>query len=60
MEKTFKFEFTQNEVNVLLTALAERPFKEVQPLITKVVGDFNSQVTPVPVEETQVSDVKSK
>ena len=44
MEKqTFVIEFDQDQLNVILGALAELPFKVAQPLINKIVEDFNKQ-----------------
>lgn len=58
MEQKFDFKFTQVEVNMILTALADRPFKEVQGLITQVVNDFNAQVPAAPA--AAVTDVVAK
>ena len=59
MEQKFDFKFTQAEVNVILAALAERPFKDVQALINQIITGFNAQVTPTPADSL-VTDVKVK
>lgn len=41
--KLFNISFTQEELNVIINALSELPFKHAQPLIAKLVKDFNSQ-----------------
>ena len=37
-------EFDQDQLNTILGALAELPFKVAQPIINKIVEDFNKQV----------------
>ena len=41
--KNFVFELTQEEVNVVLSGLAELPFKISQPIINKVVEEYRKQ-----------------
>jgi hypothetical protein len=41
--KLFNMSFTQEELNTIINALSELPFKHAQPLISKLVKDFNSQ-----------------
>ena len=43
MDKKFTFELTEADVNVILSALAEGPFKVVQPVIAILVNSFNAQ-----------------
>lgn len=43
MEKTFTFEFTEKEANIVLNSLAEMPFKAVSDLIQKIITTANKQ-----------------
>ncbi len=52
MEKTFIFEFTEQEANLVLNALAELPFKTVNGLIKKLIEVAQKQQTEV----TQVAE----
>jgi hypothetical protein len=36
----YSMSFTQDELNTIITALSEMPFKVAQPLITKMIKDF--------------------
>lgn len=48
-EKTFNFNFTEAETNLVLSALAELPFRVAQPLINKIVTVANTPpVVPAP------------
>ena len=41
--KLFNISFTQEELNVVINVCAELGFRHAQPLIAKLVKDFNSQ-----------------
>lgn len=41
MEKLYKFELTEQETNLVLTALSELPFKVSNGLIQKMVASAN-------------------
>lgn len=43
-----KLELDINEINVILTQLAEGPYKTVEPLITKIRGQALPQISEVP------------
>jgi len=36
----YSMSFTQDELNTIISALSEIPFKIAQPLITKMIKDF--------------------
>ena len=36
----YSMSFTQDELNTIIAALSEMPFKVSQPLITKMIKDF--------------------
>ena len=38
--KNYSMSFTQNELNMIIAALSELPFKVSQPLISKMIKDF--------------------
>lgn len=43
MDKQFTFELSEAEVNTILGALSELPFKVSQSIIAKLVNTFNVQ-----------------
>jgi hypothetical protein len=45
---------TIEEVNLILQALAQRPFAEVADLIAKIRGSATSQLAPPPVSVAEV------
>jgi len=54
MELNFKF--SVEEVNAILNALGQRPYAEVQALITKIKADGEAQIaaqTPAPIVEAE-------
>ena len=58
MEKTFKFELTINELNLLLNALANMPYGHVFSLIEKIqdtVKESSGEDTKAHVGTTQKS-----
>ena len=38
--KQYSMSFTQDELNMIIAALSELPFKVSQPLISKMIKDF--------------------
>ena len=36
----YKLSFTQEELNIIIAALSEMPFKVSQPLISKMIKEF--------------------
>lgn len=57
------FKFSVEEVNAILNALGQRPYAEVQTLVTKIKGDGEAQIAAaapaapaesLPVEEPVV------
>ena len=38
--KQYSMRFTQDELNMIIAALSELPFKVSQPLISKMIKDF--------------------
>ena len=38
--KQYSMSFTQDELNMIIAALSELPFKVSQPLISKMIRDF--------------------
>lgn len=59
MKEKFDLEFTQDELNTILAALAELPFKTVQPIINSIVEQFNAQV-PQPEDKPKVQKLKAE
>lgn len=50
--------FTQDELNMIIAALSELPFKVSQPLISKMIKEFaeiNASMAPA-VEETATAE----
>lgn len=45
-DNIIKLELTQNEVNQVLFALSDRPYKEVFELIGKIQKQGNEQINP--------------
>ena len=45
-DNIIKLELTQNEVNQVLFALSDRPYKEVFELIGKIQQQGNEQINP--------------
>lgn len=43
--KTYSLSFTQDELNTIINALSELPFKVSQPLIARMIKDFNELTT---------------
>ena len=43
--KTLKFEFTQDETNLILDALGDMPAKKVHPLINKILLESQKQMS---------------
>lgn len=56
MEKVFKFEFTEQEVNMILTGLGELPAKQSYALLNKVQGEANKQLKTM--KETKEPDAE--
>lgn len=52
MEKTFKFAFNENEINVIFSAIQEKPFKEVYNLVNKINAQIQEQINAEKVEAT--------
>lgn len=52
--KTFKIELTTSEINTIVNALADKPYKEVMNLIPKIV-----QQTATPEKEEEAETVES-
>jgi len=44
MEKTMNITFTEQELSIVLNALAQRPFAEVFPLIGKIQQEAQQQL----------------
>ncbi|CAB4174120.1 hypothetical protein UFOVP961_24 [uncultured Caudovirales phage] len=42
--KTYSLSFTQDELNIIINALGELPFKIAQPIIARMVKDFTELV----------------
>jgi len=52
MEQLLKFEFTTDEANAILNALAQLPFAQVAGLIDNIKNQAAPQIqTPVPAPE---------
>lgn len=45
MEKTFKFEFTVEQTNVILAALGRMPYESVVGLIAEIQKQAQSQIS---------------
>ena len=52
-EKTFKFEFTENEANIVLSGLSELPVKVSLGVIQKIQGQAQGQI---PEQVTEASE----
>lgn len=50
MTTTIELRLDINEVNVLIKALSERPFREVYELLGKIHAQSNAQLPPVTTE----------
>lgn len=50
MEERFNISLTQAELNTVLAAMADMPFKVAQPIINRIVEDFNAQQPEVELE----------
>jgi len=46
MGELFKFEFNLQELDAIVKALNERPYREVKPLIEKIMNDYTAQSSP--------------
>lgn len=44
MEKTFKFEFTVDQVNLILASLGRMPYEAVAPMIAEVQKQAQEQI----------------
>jgi hypothetical protein len=49
--KQYSMSFTQDELNMIIAALSELPFKVSQPLISKMIKDFAEINASEPVAE---------
>ena len=52
----YSMSFTQDELNTIIAALSEMPFKVAQPLITKMIKDFaelTGNAPPAPEAEVE-------
>jgi len=50
--KTYQMSFTQEELNIIVAALSELPFKVSQPLISRMIKEFAELTAKeVPAEE---------
>jgi hypothetical protein len=49
--KKYSMSFTQDELNMIIAALSELPFKVSQPLISKMIKDFADINAAEPVAE---------
>lgn len=58
--QTFVMELTQDQINTVLSALAELPFKVAQPIINKIVEDFNKQARVPEEAPKKVEKVKAE
>ena len=51
--KTYQMSFTQEELNIIVAALSELPFKVSQPLISRMIKEFAELTAKeVPAEES--------
>ena len=41
MEKTFNFVFTETELNLIFSALTEKPYKDVANIIDNIKNQYN-------------------
>ena len=49
--KQYSMSFTQDELNIIIAALSELPFKVSQPLISKMIKDFADITTSEPATQ---------
>ena len=49
--KQYSMSFTQDELNMIIAALSELPFKVSQPLISKMIKDFAEITAAEPATE---------
>ena len=49
--KQYSMSFTQDELNMIIAALSELPFKVSQPLISKMIKDFAEITAPEPAAQ---------
>lgn len=59
MKEKFVLEFTQDDLNTILGALAELQFKVAQPIINNIVEQFNAQM-PKAEEAPKVQKLKAE
>ena len=56
----FSFEFTEQEANLVLKALADMPFKEVSSIINKIAAEADKQVKAKAEEADKQEEKKVK
>lgn len=56
MEKTYKIELTEEQVNSVMHALAERPLKEVLGTFQHIMMQCEDQNRPQPMPEAVVEE----
>ncbi len=56
MEKTFNFVFTEAELNLIFSALTEKPYKEVANVIDNIRNQYNFALQE---QQRKVEELKS-
>lgn len=56
--ETFDFKFTEPQVNIIFNALADRPFREAEPLITMLREQFIQQKNAPEEPATEEEDAE--
>jgi hypothetical protein len=51
----YALHFTQDELNMIIAALSELPFKASQPLISKMIKQF-AEITAAAQDESSTAD----